>query len=160
MKSSFSDKSQDGYATVDRHSGEMQVIAGLRRSPLNEMQQRAELFFGRRAMLRLRRLFAGWRERIRERRRLRGLATLDDQLLRDIGFTRSELLCEAAKPFWRAGRTQTKQSGDEMSGPTTASSRQLYSGSPAILNPLTKRSRRSGIFSGGTSAQRATEKSG
>jgi uncharacterized protein YjiS (DUF1127 family) len=60
-------------------------------------------FIGRGATLRLQRLLACWRERVRERRRLRSLSALDDQLLRDIGFTRSELLHEALKPFWRAG---------------------------------------------------------
>jgi uncharacterized protein YjiS (DUF1127 family) len=105
MNASLSEKSQDDCAAVDRHGGKARRGAGS--------------FFGGRAMLRLRRLLAGWRERIRERRRLRGLSTLDDRLLRDIGFTRSELRHRAAQPFWRAGSAQAEQSGGKIGGPTT-----------------------------------------
>ncbi|MBK8176738.1 MAG: DUF1127 domain-containing protein [Rhodospirillales bacterium] len=38
-----------------------------------------------------------WQERVRDRRRL---ATLDDQMLRDIGVDRATAIHEAAKPFW------------------------------------------------------------
>jgi uncharacterized protein YjiS (DUF1127 family) len=40
-----------------------------------------------------------WHERARQRR---ALLRLDDHLRRDIGHSRDEALCEAAKPFWRA----------------------------------------------------------
>lgn len=39
-----------------------------------------------------------WRHRSRSRA---VLAALDDRMLRDIGVTRAEAWCEAAKPFWR-----------------------------------------------------------
>ena len=39
-----------------------------------------------------------WRHRSRSRAEL---AALDDRMLRDIGVTRAEAWCEAAKPFWR-----------------------------------------------------------
>ncbi len=41
---------------------------------------------------------AAWAERRRQRL---ALATLDDNLLRDIGLTRADVDCEAGKPFWR-----------------------------------------------------------
>lgn len=40
-----------------------------------------------------------WRERARQRDLLAGL---DDRMLRDIGLTRADVMCEASKPFWRA----------------------------------------------------------
>ena len=42
-------------------------------------------------------LLRTWVERDRQRRQL---AELSDHLLRDIGVTRTEAMCEAAKPFW------------------------------------------------------------
>ena len=39
-----------------------------------------------------------WQDRARQRR---ALATLSDELLRDIGVTRFDAECEANKPFWR-----------------------------------------------------------
>ena len=45
-------------------------------------------------------LVRSWRERIRARRQLARLCDLDDHILQDIGLTRSELRCEAEKPFW------------------------------------------------------------
>lgn len=50
----------------------------------------------RRAM----RVLALWRRRIRTRAKLRNLSALDDHILQDIGMTRSQLICEASKPFW------------------------------------------------------------
>jgi uncharacterized protein YjiS (DUF1127 family) len=44
-------------------------------------------------------LLRHWRERIRARRQLARLYDLDDHILQDIGLTRSELRCEAEKPF-------------------------------------------------------------
>jgi uncharacterized protein YjiS (DUF1127 family) len=41
---------------------------------------------------------AMWVDRARQRR---ALATLDDQMLRDIGVTRVEVARECDKPFWR-----------------------------------------------------------
>jgi uncharacterized protein YjiS (DUF1127 family) len=46
-------------------------------------------------------VIVGWFERSRQRR---ALATLDDQLLRDIGLTRPQAQTEAARPFWSAGK--------------------------------------------------------
>jgi uncharacterized protein YjiS (DUF1127 family) len=46
-------------------------------------------------------LLRRWRERFRTRRQLARLCDLDDHMLQDIGLTRSELRCEAKKPFWR-----------------------------------------------------------
>ena len=46
-------------------------------------------------------LLRRWRERVRTRRHLARLCGLDDHILQDIGLTRSELRCEAEKPFWR-----------------------------------------------------------
>ena len=40
-----------------------------------------------------------WRERARDRRTL---VELDEHILRDIGLTRTDVLSEAQKPFWRA----------------------------------------------------------
>lgn len=40
-----------------------------------------------------------WQERASQRH---ALASLDDHLLKDLGISRAEALCEAAKPFWRA----------------------------------------------------------
>jgi uncharacterized protein YjiS (DUF1127 family) len=40
-----------------------------------------------------------WRRRSRDRR---GLATMSDRSLRDIGLTRYDAAREASKPFWRA----------------------------------------------------------
>jgi uncharacterized protein YjiS (DUF1127 family) len=42
-----------------------------------------------------------WRERVRTRSDLRQLAQLDEGLLEDAGLTRSQLLYEASKLFWR-----------------------------------------------------------
>jgi uncharacterized protein YjiS (DUF1127 family) len=53
------------------------------------------------ALLQLIGLLRRWQERIRTRRQLARLCDLDDHILRDIGLTRSELHCEAEKPFWR-----------------------------------------------------------
>jgi uncharacterized protein YjiS (DUF1127 family) len=39
-----------------------------------------------------------WQERTRMRR---GLAMMDDRLLRDIGLTRDDVRLELRKPFWR-----------------------------------------------------------
>ena len=39
-----------------------------------------------------------WQERAQMRR---GLAAMDDRLLRDIGLTRAEAVREYGKPFWR-----------------------------------------------------------
>jgi uncharacterized protein YjiS (DUF1127 family) len=46
-------------------------------------------------------LLRRWQERIRTRRQLGRLCDLDDHILQDIGLIRSELRCEAEKPFWR-----------------------------------------------------------
>jgi uncharacterized protein YjiS (DUF1127 family) len=46
-------------------------------------------------------LLRTWAVRARQRR---ALAELDDQLLDDIGLTRSEARREAGKPFWSAGK--------------------------------------------------------
>jgi len=43
-------------------------------------------------------IFATWRRRARERREL---ASLDHRTIRDLGLSRSEILFEANKPFWR-----------------------------------------------------------
>lgn len=40
----------------------------------------------------------GWMQRERERHMLNAI---DDRMLRDIGLDRSDVLAEAAKPFWR-----------------------------------------------------------
>jgi Domain of unknown function (DUF1127). len=61
-------------------------------------------------------LFAGirrWGARSRERRLL---LELDDRMLRDIGLSRTDVLREQMKPFWRAaeergGRSTLKQRG-------------------------------------------------
>ncbi|MDZ4738219.1 MAG: DUF1127 domain-containing protein [Rhodospirillaceae bacterium] len=42
--------------------------------------------------------FDVWQERAQMRR---GLATMDDRLLRDIGLTRADVKQELGKPFWR-----------------------------------------------------------
>ena len=42
---------------------------------------------------------AAWQERARMRR---GLAAMDDRLLRDIGLTRAQAHREYDKPFWRS----------------------------------------------------------
>lgn len=39
-----------------------------------------------------------WHDRARQRR---GLLQLSDHMLRDVGLSRAEARCEAAKPFWR-----------------------------------------------------------
>ncbi|MEX1108967.1 MAG: DUF1127 domain-containing protein [Dongiaceae bacterium] len=39
-----------------------------------------------------------WQDRAQMRR---GLATMDDRLLRDIGLTRADVKQELGKPFWR-----------------------------------------------------------
>lgn len=39
-----------------------------------------------------------WQQRARDRRQL---ASLSDQMLRDIGLTRADVYAEASKPFWR-----------------------------------------------------------
>ena len=44
------------------------------------------------------RILSEWRKRAASRR---GLANLDDHLLRDIGVTRSDAERELMKPFWR-----------------------------------------------------------
>jgi uncharacterized protein YjiS (DUF1127 family) len=43
-------------------------------------------------------LFATWRRRATDRRRLQDL---DDQMLRDIGLSRGDVEIEIKKPFWR-----------------------------------------------------------
>lgn len=48
-------------------------------------------------MRRLLALPSRWRERVRDRRHLRGL---DDHVLGDIGITRAEVNREALQPFW------------------------------------------------------------
>ena len=40
-----------------------------------------------------------WHRRVRSRRQL---LTLDDRMLADIGVSRADASCEAAKPFWQA----------------------------------------------------------
>ncbi|MDX1540826.1 MAG: DUF1127 domain-containing protein [Geminicoccaceae bacterium] len=40
-----------------------------------------------------------WDGRARSRRQL---CDLDDRLLKDIGISRADALCEALKPFWKA----------------------------------------------------------
>ena len=45
-------------------------------------------------------LLRRWQERSRARRQLAMLCDLDDHILQDIGFTRSELRYAAEKPFW------------------------------------------------------------
>ncbi|MFZ1427689.1 MAG: DUF1127 domain-containing protein [Geminicoccaceae bacterium] len=48
------------------------------------------------------RVLVAWLEAAHERRRQRrALADLDDRSLRDIGLSRHQAECEAAKPFWR-----------------------------------------------------------
>ena len=42
-----------------------------------------------------------WRERMRSRQQVRRLCDLDDHLLQDIGLTRTALLSEVTRPFWR-----------------------------------------------------------
>jgi uncharacterized protein YjiS (DUF1127 family) len=42
------------------------------------------------------------KEYLRRIRTRRQLAAFDDTALRDMGITRSDAACEAAKPFWRA----------------------------------------------------------
>ena len=42
--------------------------------------------------------FRLWQARGRQRR---ALAKLDESLLRDIGRTRADVVCESTKPFWR-----------------------------------------------------------
>jgi uncharacterized protein YjiS (DUF1127 family) len=44
------------------------------------------------------RLIAQWIERARQRQALAGL---EDRMLRDIGITRVDAVCECEKPFWR-----------------------------------------------------------
>ena len=56
-----------------------------RRSPLNLLHR-----IGQR--------IAAWQERAQMRR---GLAAMDDRLLRDIGLTRAQASRECDKPFWR-----------------------------------------------------------
>jgi uncharacterized protein YjiS (DUF1127 family) len=113
----------DERATVARHSGATEVIAGPWRSPPKETQQRGGSLICRCARLRLHHLLASWHERIRERRRLRSLSALDDQLLRDIGFTRSELLQAGSKPFWCSGSASTEKSGGRVCEAKTISSK-------------------------------------
>jgi uncharacterized protein YjiS (DUF1127 family) len=48
------------------------------------------------------RLIGIWGERRRQRRALGDLVELNDYLLKDIGLTREQARCEAAKPFWQA----------------------------------------------------------
>jgi len=97
------DDPQAGHAAADRADDWSAVIAGrwLPRSP-KRTPLRDERLTGRDgALRRLRRLLAGWRERIRERQRLRSLCTLDERVLKDIGLTRAELRHEASKLFFR-----------------------------------------------------------
>jgi uncharacterized protein YjiS (DUF1127 family) len=47
----------------------------------------------------LRRILREWRRRARTRREI---ATLDDHTCRDLAISRSQMLFEAGKPFWRA----------------------------------------------------------
>jgi uncharacterized protein YjiS (DUF1127 family) len=47
-----------------------------------------------------RRCLAGWRGLLGSARERRGLARLDDHLLRDIGVTRQEADREATRPVW------------------------------------------------------------
>lgn len=42
------------------------------------------------------------KEYLRRIRTRRQLAAFDDTALHDMGITRSDAACEAAKPFWRA----------------------------------------------------------
>jgi uncharacterized protein YjiS (DUF1127 family) len=51
-----------------------------------------------RALVRVGSALSAWRARGRQRRALRELS---DHLLRDIGVSRAEALCEATRPFWR-----------------------------------------------------------
>jgi uncharacterized protein YjiS (DUF1127 family) len=44
-------------------------------------------------------LIGTWRRRVRDRREL---ASMSDELLRDLRLTRSDVLHEIRKPFWRA----------------------------------------------------------
>ena len=57
------------------------------------------------------RLFAGirrWGARSRERRLL---LELDDRMLRDIGLSRTDVLREQMKPFWRAAEVRPERGG-------------------------------------------------
>jgi uncharacterized protein YjiS (DUF1127 family) len=47
-------------------------------------------------------MIQAWRARRRDRRILADMAEVDHYLLDDIGVTRTDLLREASKPFWRA----------------------------------------------------------
>jgi len=47
----------------------------------------------------LRRLLQEWRRRARSRREI---AKLDEQAIRDLGLSTSQMRFEADKPFWRA----------------------------------------------------------
>src|SRR5437764_11892121 len=49
----------------------------------------------------IRRLMARVAHRLRTRRDLEILASLDDRMLRDVGLTRSDLRAALAGPFWR-----------------------------------------------------------
>jgi uncharacterized protein YjiS (DUF1127 family) len=62
-------------------------------------------------------VLALWRRRIRTRAELRKLGALDDHVLQDIGMTRSQLISEASKPFWR-------EAGEVDSGSPTKDMRQ------------------------------------
>jgi uncharacterized protein YjiS (DUF1127 family) len=55
---------------------------------------------GYRILRRAARRLAAARARMRSRRELRRLSTMDDHILRDIGVTRVEVLYEAEKPLW------------------------------------------------------------
>jgi uncharacterized protein YjiS (DUF1127 family) len=50
------------------------------------------------ALVRALRAARDWRGRARQRR---ALMELSDHLLRDIGISRADALCEATRPFWR-----------------------------------------------------------
>lgn len=52
----------------------------------------------RRASVRTADMLLAWLERTRQRRLL---VTLDDRMLDDIGLSRSDVLRESDKPFWR-----------------------------------------------------------
>lgn len=52
----------------------------------------------RRALMRAVATVSAWHERARQRR---ALMELSDHMLRDIGMSRAEALCEATRPFWR-----------------------------------------------------------
>ncbi|WP_207481850.1 DUF1127 domain-containing protein [Arenibaculum pallidiluteum] len=50
----------------------------------------------------IKKTLGAWVDRVESRRRLAAIAGMDAHLLRDIGITRSEIMIETSKPFWRA----------------------------------------------------------